>query len=217
MKRRDFLALLASLPAGGALAAAERTAGGNDGAPEGHTIVVEAERFTDFGGWVNDAQFMDQMGSPFLLAHGMGKPVADATVDVKVPASGLYNVYAYTRNWTAPWSAHAAGTFQVLVNGTALPNELGTGSGDWRWQPAGAVRLEAGTARIALHDLTGFDARCDAVCLTTGTQPEKPCVKKAVAEKAFDLVVCGGGIAGTCAAISAARIRARCASTWAAT
>ena len=95
MKRRDFLALLASLPAGGALAAAERTAGGNDGAPEGHTIVVEAERFTDFGGWVNDAQFMDQMGSPFLLAHGMGKPVADATVDVKVPASGLYNVYAY--------------------------------------------------------------------------------------------------------------------------
>ena len=206
MKRRDFLALLASLPAGGALAAAERTAGGNDGAPEGHTIVVEAERFTDFGGWVNDAQFMDVMGSPFLLAHGMGKPVADATVDVKVPASGLYNVYAYTRNWTAPWSAHAAGTFQVLVNGTALPNELGTGSGDWRWQPAGAVRLEAGTARIALHDLTGFDARCDAVCLTTGTQPEKPCVKKAVAEKAFDLVVCGGGIAGTCAAISAARL-----------
>ena len=49
MKRRDFLALLASLPTGGTLAAAERTAGGNDGAPEGHTIVVEAERFTDFG------------------------------------------------------------------------------------------------------------------------------------------------------------------------
>ena len=206
MKRRDFLALLASLPAAGGFAATGRADGGDEGTSGAHTVVMEAERFTDFGGWVNDAQFMDVMGSPFLLAHGMGKPVADATVEVKVPASGLYNVYAYTRNWTAPWSQHAAGTFQVLVNGTALPNELGTGSGDWRWQSAGAIRLEAGTARIALHDLTGFDARCDAVCLTTGTQPEKPCVKKAVAEKAFDLVVCGGGIAGTCAAISAARL-----------
>lgn len=174
--------------------------------PPAQTVCVEAERFADLGGWVNDAQFMDQMGSPFLLAHGMGTPVADATTEVAVPADGLYNVYARTRNWTAPWSPHAAGTFRILVNGEALPNELGTGSGEWRWQRAGAVRLAAGTARLALRDLTGFDGRCDAVCLTTGTNPERPCVKRAVQERAFDFVVCGGGVAGVCAAISAARL-----------
>ena len=43
------------------------------------TIFVEAESFKDWGGWVNDTQFMDQMGSPYLLAHDMGarmRPVA---------------------------------------------------------------------------------------------------------------------------------------------
>jgi hypothetical protein len=35
------------------------------------TVLIEAEYFTDYGGWVHDSQFMDQMGSPFLLAHGL--------------------------------------------------------------------------------------------------------------------------------------------------
>jgi hypothetical protein len=35
-------------------------------------VLVEAEAFKDAGGWVNDSQFMGQMGSPFLLAHGLG-------------------------------------------------------------------------------------------------------------------------------------------------
>ncbi len=44
----------------------------------GEQILVEAEGFDDVGGWVIDQQFMDQMGSPMLLAHGMGVPVKDA-------------------------------------------------------------------------------------------------------------------------------------------
>ena len=40
-------------------------------------ILLEAEGFDSAGGWVLDQQFMDQMGSPFLLAHGMGVPVED--------------------------------------------------------------------------------------------------------------------------------------------
>lgn len=39
-------------------------------------VLVEAESFNEKGGWVLDQQFMDQMGSPFLLAHGLGKPGA---------------------------------------------------------------------------------------------------------------------------------------------
>jgi len=34
--------------------------------------LVETGAFDDLGGWVLDQQFMDLMGSPFLLAHGMG-------------------------------------------------------------------------------------------------------------------------------------------------
>lgn len=35
-------------------------------------LFIEAENFEDIGGWVVDQQFMDQMGSPYLLAHGLG-------------------------------------------------------------------------------------------------------------------------------------------------
>ena len=42
-------------------------------------LLIEAESFSQRGGWVLDQQFMDQMGSPYLMAHGMGIPVADAT------------------------------------------------------------------------------------------------------------------------------------------
>ncbi len=42
------------------------------------TVLLEAESFEDPGGWVIDQQFMDQMGSPYLLAHGLGEPVNDA-------------------------------------------------------------------------------------------------------------------------------------------
>lgn len=45
-------------------------------------ILVEAEGFDDTGGWVIDPQSMDLMGSPYLLAHGLGVPVEDATTKV---------------------------------------------------------------------------------------------------------------------------------------
>ncbi|MHC4179130.1 MAG: hypothetical protein ACYSWU_16575, partial [Planctomycetota bacterium] len=56
------------------------------------TVLVEAEGFEDPGGWVVDQQFMDQMGSPMLLAHGMGAAVEDATTTVEFPAAGTYRV-----------------------------------------------------------------------------------------------------------------------------
>ena len=66
------------------------------------TVLIEAESFDDWGGWVNDTQFMDQMGSPYLLAHGMGKPVVDAKTKFVV-AGGRYNVWVRTKNWTSFW------------------------------------------------------------------------------------------------------------------
>ena len=73
-------------------------------ASEPQTVLVEAERFSEFGGWVHDSQFMDQMGSPFLLAHGLGVPVQDATTTVEFPAAGTYRLWVRTRDWVATWN-----------------------------------------------------------------------------------------------------------------
>ena len=43
------------------------------------SLLVEAESFQQKGGWVVDQQFMDIMGSPYLMAHGMGIKVEDAS------------------------------------------------------------------------------------------------------------------------------------------
>lgn len=48
-------------------------------------LFVEAESFSNKGGWKVDQQFMDLMGSPYLLAHGMGVPVDDASTEVTFP------------------------------------------------------------------------------------------------------------------------------------
>ncbi|HOC58276.1 MAG TPA: FAD-dependent oxidoreductase [Verrucomicrobiota bacterium] len=186
------------------------------------TILVEAESFSQPGGWVVDPQFMDTMGSPYLLAHGLGKPVADATTTVKVSQTGKYRVWVRTRDWVAPWHASGApGRFQVLIAGKPLDTVFGNREADWHWQDGGMVELQPPETRLALHDLTGFEGRCDAIVFAADAafvppnrepemaafrhralgQPDKP-------EEAgqFDLVVTGGGIAGTCAAVGAARL-----------
>ena len=185
------------------------------------TLLVETESFAEKGGWVVDQQFMDQMGSPFLLAHGLGTPVADATTSFAVPEAGKYRVLARTRNWAAPWSqAEAPGRFQVSVNGKLLKSVLGTQGNEWAWQEAGSIALEKGTVKLALHDLTGFDGRCDALILTTdeGFYPENDvakletfrrqagAIKPAQETQNVDLIIAGGGVPGVCMALSAARL-----------
>jgi hypothetical protein len=185
-------------------------------------ILVEAESFATKGGWVADPQFMDQMGSPFLLAHGLGIPVADAVTTVQFPQKGTYHVFVRTRNWVGYWSdKDAPGKFQLLVNGKPIGKVFGTKGNSWNWQDGGSVRLEKGNSRISLHDLTGFNGRCDAIVFSTDPDfrpSDNPEEMKAFRRKClrlpetpreggkFDLVVIGGGVAGTCAAISAARL-----------
>jgi len=193
---------------------------------EAQTILIEAEAFANLGGWAIDQQFMDQMGSPYLLAHGLGQPVKDATTAVSFPATGTYRVWVRTRDWVAPWKAPGApGRFQLLVNGVPLRTIFGTEGANWHWQAGGTVRISNRQTTITLHDLTGFEGRCDAIVFTsTGgsrTAPTPPNGGEQIAtfrRKAlglpdepqvagnFDLVVVGGGIAGTCTAVSAARL-----------
>lgn len=184
------------------------------------SLWLETESFSEKGGWVIDQQSMDVMGSPYLMAHGMGTPVADASTTLAFPEIGTYRVFVRTRNWTAPWSDQAAGLFQVWINGQALGKKFGTGSKDWTWIDGGSIEVNKLETVVSLHDLTGFNGRCDVLYFTTDPGPAPPDSMEGMAtlrakltdmdqeavENSFDFVVVGGGMAGTCAAISAARL-----------
>ena len=81
------------------------------------SLFVEAESFSDKGGWVVDQQFTDLMGSPYLLAHGPGRPVADATTHLSCPTAGRYYVWARVRDWVPKYHP---GRYDLLVNGQKL-------------------------------------------------------------------------------------------------
>ena len=136
------------------------------------SLFIEAESFEDKGGWVVDPQFVEQMGSPYLLAHGMGKPVKDASTEISINNSESYHVWVRTKNWV-PGNWEAPGRFLVSIDGEKLENELGINEG-WNWEYAGSTELEKGIRKITLHDLTGFEGRCDAIYLTTEKDEKLP-------------------------------------------
>ena len=179
-------------------------------------VLVEAENFKDKGGWVVDQQFMDTMGSSYLLAHGMGKPVADAKTSVTFPSTGSYTMWVRTKNWK-PGNWEAPGRFKVVLNGNPVETIFGTIPA-WTWQKGGNVEIRVTSCEIALKDLTGFDGRCDALFFTkdaTFLPPNDlksmrtwrdvllgtPAVPKIT--ESVDLVVVGGGIAGCAASLAA--------------
>jgi len=185
-------------------------------------VLVEAEGFSDRGGWVVDPQFTDIMGSPYLLAHGKGTPVRNAKTRVTFPETGKYFVWVRTKDWVQEpqW---APGRFQVVVGGKALSTTFGvTGDGKWVWQSGDSVKITNKTVTLELHDLTGFDGRCDAILFSTN----KDFVPVAKADRQmrlwrkkllglpddppsagqFDVVIVGGGISGCSAAVTAARL-----------
>lgn len=188
----------------------------------GADLFVEAESFTHKGGWVVDQQFMDLMESPYLLAHGMGKPVEDARTEVLFPEQGEYYVYVRTYNWTSPWKdEEGPGKFNLYIGNKKMVSPLGAEGNAWMWQLAGNVSVKELKTEISLKDLTGFDGRCDAIYFTTEKdrmppsdidklsdfRREKlnlPTVGPSAGQ--FDLVVVGAGIAGMSAAVSAARL-----------
>jgi hypothetical protein len=187
-----------------------------------NSIFVEAESFQNKGGWVVDQQFTHIMGSSYLMAHGLGVPVEDASTIVNFPKRGTYKVYVRTFNWTSPWSdKEGPGKFKLVVDGNELNNSLGDYGDTWLWQYAGEVKVSSGDKEVRLTDLTGFNGRCDAIYFTREDNdippndiekldqfrkvalglPEQP---KDAGD--FDLVVVGGGVAGTTAAITSARL-----------
>ena len=185
-------------------------------------LLVEAESFDrKGGGWVVDQQFMDLMGSPYLMAHGMGVPVEDASTTISFPEDGTYYVFVRTYNWTSPWyDGKGPGKFTLAVDNKKLPVVLGDEGKQWMWQPAGTVSVKAGSSSLTLKDLTGFNGRCDAIYFTTekGQLPPAQATQLTDFRKkmldipaepeqySYDVIVTGGGIAGMCAAAAASRL-----------
>ena len=199
-----------------------------------NSVMVLATTFADKGDWIVEQQFVLQMGSSYLLAHGIGTPLEkDAVTTVEVPVEGDYHLLVRTKNWTAFWSeGKTPGIFSVKVDGVADAAEFGTGCegatrserAAWYWQQGGTWHLTAGTHTLALHDLTGFDGRCDALILTTSDEvPDRSletyCAlresllgpNEPVDKGTYDLVVVGGGMSGICAALAAARLGSKVA------
>ncbi|MEM6473433.1 MAG: FAD-dependent oxidoreductase, partial [Planctomycetota bacterium] len=94
------------------------------------------------------------------------------------------------------------------------------------WHDGGTVKLATGSTSLRLTDLTGFNGRCDCILLTTDLNAEPPNasavlsdwrrqrlgISERIIERGpYDLVVVGGGYAGTASALSAARMGCRVA------
>lgn len=182
-------------------------------------LLLEARAFSDHGGWVLDPQFEDVMGSPYLLAHGMGIPVKNATTTAKFPSTGTYHLWVRTRNWCAgDWEA--PGRYKIHVAGKPLEKIFGTESPAWGWENGGTITIDNADTPIALEDLTGFEGRIDALFFTKKADFKPPVEVAKMMEwrrglmgiaavparkESFDLVVIGGGMAGCGAAVAAAR------------
>ncbi len=127
-----------------------------------------------------------------------------------------------TRDWVKPWNAPGSpGKFQLLINGKALNTIFGTELANWHWQKGQVINIKKGNTELSLHDLTGFEGRCDAILFTDNLKlsppnkdPEMALFRRKLlgypeviaTQGKYDLIVVGGGIAGCTTAISAARL-----------
>ena len=185
--------------------------------PAQEVIWQEAESLENTGTWANDPQHVDIMGSPYLLATGLGEPVKDAYGTVKVSQAGTYTLWVRCRDW---YPSHSPGQFAVSVDGKSSDISFGKAKNDeWQWINGGSFSLNKGEIELRIKDLTGWWGRVDALVLSAGNFKPSNDLEKLNEQRIkyngvstelkdmgkYDVVVVGGGSAGLGAAIAAAR------------
>ncbi|PKQ64266.1 pyridine nucleotide-disulfide oxidoreductase [Labilibaculum filiforme] len=182
-------------------------------------LLIEAESFENKGGWKVDQQYFDIMGSSYLLAHGMGEAVEDATTKITFPSKGKYYIWLRTKDW-APYPI-GPGKFTLKIGNEYLKEFGATGEKGWKWYEGGSITIkEPADVQLVLKDLTGFAGRCDAIYFSSNKKDVPPnnlesmnswrkkllgLTETPETKGKYDLVVVGGGMAGICSAITASR------------
>ena len=216
LTRRDFISRMST--ASVALLASHPLWGKTAQSGDSKSVLVETAHFNNLGGWMLDNQFELHLGFSYLIAHGLGKPVENASGKIKFPSAGKYHAWVLTKDW-CPGEWDAPGQFQVKVGDQALSETFGTQKG-WGWQSGGTVTVDKGqlSTTVSLNDLTGFEGRCSAVYFSKDANDvppidsqvlpqwrrEKVGLSSTAEEKGhYDLIIIGGGMSGCGAAIAA--------------
>ena len=201
------------------------SASGATARAEAGCVLVEAERFAEPGGWVVDQQFMDQMGSPYLLAHGLGEPVATPSTHGRVPRGrqvprlGPHQAIGWRRG------RRRARRADSRCSSTASRSRRPSApkGAEWHWQDGGTVehRRRGRSSGAARSDRLRGALRRDPVlrAIREFTPPNdvrrwppsagrlpRPAGTARRRRASSTWWSSGGGIAGTCAALSAARL-----------
>lgn len=185
---------------------------------------LEAENFSEYGDWEVDTQFTHKMGSAYLICPGLATPRPRAAkTAIDVPRAGTWQVWVRTKDWVPE---HSPGKFALEIAGRRSPVLGASGLPGWRWEKAGPFELAAGRTEVALVDLSGAFARCDAILLAEDAAYVPPAEDEPLARErmrmtgvdqtvrdvgTYDLVVVGAGAGGMGAAVSAARLGAKVA------
>ena len=113
---------------------------------------LEAEGFADYGDWRLDTQFTHKMGSAYLIAPGVLKPIGAAKTKVAIPRAGTWRAWVRTKDWLPEFSP---GRFAVSVGGRRGPVLGASKREGWTWERAGDFTLAAGETdnglRLRVH------------------------------------------------------------------
>src|SRR3546814_19095872 len=99
------------------------------------------------------------------MAHGMGRPGADATTKGHFAEKGTYHLWVRTKDW-APFPK-GPGKFEVWIDGKPVGGVFGeSGKVDWMWYEGGKVTIDRDRVEMQMKDLTGVKGGSAAMLFT---------------------------------------------------
>ena len=181
-------------------------------------IWIDAVEFDHYGGFVLETQFVREMGQSYLMANGIGEPVAPACTSFRLAEGGTYRLFIRTKNWCPE---HNPDGLVAEIDGKRAEHicaEMHVT--DWYFEIGGDFALAAGEHTLKIYDTTGWFGRFACVIVTNDydfmpsrelrmLKRQRAAIKgcgSAVTDLGrYDFIVVGGGVGGIVSAITAAR------------